>query len=58
MPTKTIIIRVPPDLHQAARVKSINVGRSLNEVLSEKLAEWVRETDKAATAKSAKAASK
>mgnify|MGYP000262283912 CR=1 FL=1 len=43
--TKTIIVRVNPDLHRAARIKSIRTDKSLNEIITEKLAEWVNESE-------------
>lgn len=40
---QALTIRVPTPLHQAARIKGIKIGKSLNAVLNEKLAEWVKE---------------
>lgn len=41
--TQPLTIRLPADLHSAARHKSLDTGKSLNEVIIEKLTEWVKE---------------
>lgn len=38
-------IRVPLDLHRAARLKSVRTRKTLNEILVKKLTEWVNEPD-------------
>jgi hypothetical protein len=41
--TQAITVLVPLELHAAARHKSIDERKSLNKVMIEKLAEWVRQ---------------
>ncbi len=38
-------IRLPSELHMAARLKSVRTGKTLNEIVNEKLAEWVKEPE-------------
>ncbi len=38
-----LTLRIPVDIHRAARIKSVETNRSLNEVVVEKLREWVKE---------------
>lgn len=56
---KNVLIRVPPETHLAARIKSIRLGKSFNKVLNEKLVEWLKEPDhKDESPKNGKRASK
>lgn len=41
-------VRLPVALHQEARIKSVKTGKSLNEVIVEKITEWVNEPAKPA----------
>lgn len=43
--TQALTVRLPVELHTAARHKSLDIGKSLNEIIIEKLAEWVKETN-------------
>lgn len=49
--TQAFNVRIPIALHLQARIKSVKTGKSLNEVITEKLAEWVKEEQPAASAK-------
>jgi len=41
----TFTFRLPTDLHEAARLKSIRTKTSLNTVIVEKLIEWINEPE-------------
>lgn len=43
--TKQVSTRIPKDLHQKARVKSVKTGKSLAEVIREALEEWAQADD-------------
>lgn len=42
-----INIKLPLELHKKARIKSIETGKTMQEVVLEKMAEWVAETQPA-----------
>ena len=43
---KVVMVRVPEELHQAVRLKSLEEGRYVSEVVRELLTKWVAEEHK------------
>ncbi len=52
---KVIAVRVPEDLHERARIKAVREKTSLQAVLLEALADWVKEDRRGTRAKEAHA---
>jgi len=40
---KQIVTRVPSDLHRKVKIKSAKTGKTITEVVKEKLEEWVED---------------
>lgn len=53
-----LTIRIPKPLHRSARIKSVKTGTSINKLMNEKLAEWVRESEEKYESKPSATASK
>lgn len=43
---KHMMVRIPKDLHRAAKIKAAQEGRSFQEVLSEMVEQWVRQNER------------
>ena len=40
---KQVVTRIPDDLHRKVKIKSAKTGKTITEVVKEKLEEWVRD---------------
>lgn len=43
--TQALSIRLPADIHRAARLKSVRTRKSINEIVVAKIEEWLNEPE-------------